>query len=528
MMTNKLVLKIFVGTIGLVLLSLITIRVVVEPLILRKIQSEFNENNTNFNVKISKVHLSILSAELELKNIAISTKSEQKGIRDINGEVASIRFEGIHLVKAIFKKDFEINEVTVFNSSIKGSIPFPEKSVPPKISSLNIRIDSLFFDKTDLKIKNTSTAQAFSVKDGVFKVYHLQVQKLDTLSTSIVKYFDFNGQELLTVSPDSMYTHTATGINYSATSNRLTVDSFSIQPNYPETEFTARHQFATDRIEGGFRNISFHNFSVEGYLKAGNLESSYIEIGKMNLSVFRDKRKKFNPVNKPTFQEMIYNYPGSIRIDSIGIINGNIVYTEHAEKANEPGWISFQEINAQIYKITNDTIYKTEEAFLKLNAEALLMGKGKLSIALKGRIFDRQNTFSVNGTLSGMEIKELNPSLEKNAFVYATAGKIDAMNFNFLANNTKATGKMTLRYHDLDVAVKNKRTDDTTAIKERFMSIIANKKLLDSNPVPGEPVRVGIIDYKRDPACFLFNYSFKSILSGIKSSLTKDSKKGKD
>jgi len=60
------------------------------------------------------------------------------------------------------------------------------------------------------------------------------------------------------------------------------------------------------------------------------------------------------------------------------------------------------------------------------------------------------------------------------------------------------------------------------------MSIIANKKLLDSNPVSGEPVRIGIIEYKRDPERFLFNYSFKSIFSGIKSSLTKDSKNGKN
>ncbi|MFA5329766.1 MAG: hypothetical protein WC384_18365 [Prolixibacteraceae bacterium] len=527
-MTYKLVLKIFIGIVGLALLSLIMMRVVVEPLILRKIQSAVNENNKDFNVKIGKVHLAILNSELELENITVSTKPEQNGIQDINGEVASIKLEGIHLVKAIFKNDIEISEVTVFNSSIKGSIPFPEKAMPPKISSINIRIDSLFLDKTNLKIKNTSTAQAFSAKDGVLKVYHLQVQKLDTVSASIVKQFDFNVQEFQSVSADSMYTQTATGINYSATSNKLMVDSFSIHPNYGESEFMTRHKFETDRFEAGFRNISFHNFSAEDYLKSGNLESSYVEIVKMNLSAFRDKRKKFNHVNKPTFQDMIYNYPGSIRIDSIGILNGTIVYTEHAEKANESGWISFQEINAQIYKITNDTIYKTEEAFLELNAEVLLMGKGKLNIALKGRIFDRQNAFSVNGTLSGMEVKELNPMLEKNAFVYATAGKIDAMNFSFLANNTKATGQMTLRYHGLDVAVKNKRTDDTTAIKEQFMSIIANKKLLDSNPIPGEPVRVGMIDYERDPERFLFNYSFKSILSGIKSSLVKESKKGKE
>ena len=195
------------------------------------------------------------------------------------------------------------------------------------------------------------------------------------------------------------------------------------------------------------------------------------------------------------------------------------------EKANEPGRISFNEINAKIYKITNDTIYKTKNAYLELKGNALLMGKGRMTILLKGRIFDSQNTFSLNGTLSDMEANELNPILEKNAFVYATSGKIDAMNFSFTANNAKATGKMTMLYHGLDIAVKNKRTDDTTAFKERFISLIANIKVLDSNPIPGKDVREGIIDYERDPERFLFNYCFKSILSGIKSSLAKSPKK---
>jgi len=83
MMRYKLVLKIFIGIVGLALLSLIAIRVVVEPLILRKIQSALNENSKDFIVKIGKVHLAILSSELELENIVVSTKPEQKGIRDL-------------------------------------------------------------------------------------------------------------------------------------------------------------------------------------------------------------------------------------------------------------------------------------------------------------------------------------------------------------------------------------------------------------------------------------------------------------
>lgn len=47
----------------------------------------------------------------------------------------------------------------------------------------------------------------------------------------------------------------------------------------------------------------------------------------------------------------------------------------------------------------------------------------------------------------------------------------------------------------------------------------------DSNPVPKEAVREGIIDNPRDPERFIFNYCAKSILSGIKSSIVKSPKK---
>lgn len=86
---------------------------------------------------------------------------------------------------------------------------------------------------------------------------------------------------------------------------------------------------------------------------------------------------------------------------------------------------------------------------------------------------------------------------------------------------------MKLLYHGLNIAIKNKRTDKTTAIKEQITSVIANMKVLDSNPMPGEEVRTGIIDQERDPEKFLFNYCFKSILSGMKTSIIQSPKEKK-
>jgi hypothetical protein len=445
----------------------------------------------------------------------------------LTGIIASVEFKGINLRKALFDNDVEVSEVTIFNSRIKGQIPFKKQTEAPKISTLNIRVDSLFFDKLGVDIKDSPTVNEYVIKDAVFKVYDLSVDKLDTFTTNIVSKFDFDVHEFREVSADSMYTFKAIGLNYSGNSKVLSVSHFSIHPNYKDYEFTSLHQFETDRIEAELNAIHFYKFSVPEFLESGNMVGSYVEIGKMDLSAFRDKRKPFSHLKKPAFQDLIYNYPGKIDIDSIAFLSGNIIYAEHAEKANEPGIIRFNEFNAKIYKITNDTIYKIEKAFLELKAEALLMDKGKLSVLLKARIFDHRNTFSVDGTLSAMDVNELNQMLEKNAFIYATSGRIDHMKFSFLANNTKAAGTMIMRYHGLEIAVKNKRTDDTTAIKEQFLSLLANKKIMDSNPIPGEDVRTGRIDYERDPERFLFNYCFKSLLSGIKSSLEK-APKGKE
>lgn len=518
-MKKKIFIKILAGIVTfLVLIFFLTI-LFVDPWIGKIIRSALNEKNSKYQVEIEKVHFSIFTSGLALHTITVRTKPEHRSDGDLNVEISSIKCKGISLTKAMFHKDIEISEVIIFNSTVNGVMAFSEDSINPIISSLNIQIGKIIFDIINLNIKSTSSAQAYVVKEGVLNVYDLQVLKKDTVSFGIVKLFDFNADELLSVSSDSMYTNKVNGTKYSATSNTLVVDSFFIHPNFKAYDFTSRHKFQSDCIEAGFSNILVHDFSAAGYLKTGSLVSSYVEIGIMDMKVFRDRREPFSHITKPMFQDMIYNYPHKINIDSIGLLSGNVTYTEHAVKANHPGRISFNKINAKIYKITNDTVFKKEGAYFELRSNALLMGKGKLTISLKSQLYNSDNTFTLDGTLSAMEAKELNPMLERNAFLYAASGRIEEMNFAFTANNNKATGKMTFRYHGLDLAVKNKETDDTTAIKEIIVSWIANMKTMDSNPLPGKEVRVGIIENERDPEKFLFNYCFKSILSGIKSSI---------
>jgi len=524
-MKKKIILKILIGIAGLLLLVKFFTSILVEPWVGKKIAAALNGEPGNYIVEIGKVHIAIFKSAIEFESISIYPKPASVNLQDLNGEIESVRFKGIRLFKAIFRHDIYINAVNISNSTFNGKIPFLKDALPPIVIPENLRIKSLIFNKINAEIGNTLDAQSFSVKDGFLKIYDLQVEKLDTLFSGIIEQFDFKAEELFLVRADSMYSYKTSGIIYSEALQTLEADSFIIQPTYVDYDFTSRYKYQMSIFEARFSNIYVHDFPASDFLRNRNFVSSYIEIGKMDMEVFRDKRKEFRHMIRPAFQDMIYSYPGILEIDSIVLLDGNVNFTVHAEEANEAGSISFNEINSRLYSLTNNTIYRKGIAYMELKAHALLMGKGKLAILLRGRLFDKNNTFLLEGTLSSLEANELNPILEKSAFFYATSGTIDAMNFSFTADNSKAAGKMTLLYHGLDIAVKNKRTDDTTAFKERFMSFIANRRFLDSNPTKDEDVREGIIDFDRDPERYLFHYCFRSILSGITSSIAKNPKK---
>ncbi len=520
----KAVLKILLGIVAFILLIKILTVFLVEPWIGKKLQAKLLEMDSDFVVEIEDVDILFLKAGIELQTIKISSKPEADSIHKLYGEIAYIKLKGIDLSNAIFNKDIDIREVSISNGSLNGKIKIPEEKKSPTLSSVNINIDKVVLDNIAFNIKNTSSALTYVLKDGFGNISHFVISKNDTLSISSVDDLDFKAGEVLSVSADSLYEYKAVGILYSENSGKLTVNELSIHPNYDNYDFTSRSKFQTDCIQAELNNISLVDFSALDYLKSKSVVSSYLEIEKMKMEVFRDKRKVFKHQVRPTFQDLIYDYPGNFHIDSTHLFNGSITYIEHIENSTNAGKINFEEINAKIYKITNDTIYKKEDAFLELTAEALLMGKGKMDVSLKAKLFDKNNSFNVSGNLASLAVKELNPMLENNAFLYANSGKIEAMHFNFHATNHKSTGTLTMIYHDLHIDPKSSDKDFKTVFNDAIYSIVTHNFMLDSNPSPGDKVREGTIEFERDPEKFIFNYCFKSILSGIKSSLFKRGK----
>jgi hypothetical protein len=519
--TGKIVIYVLTGIIILIVLAKLLTSTVLEPLVKNRIEGQWDGKNGNYLVRVDRVHISLFPSRLEFKSIKISSSLDHPGTGNLNAEIGSLTFDGIKIFKALIRNEIDIREVTVSKISINGKNSFSDDTKQPVISDLNLSIARIHIDKIILEVEDILSARAYYLNNGELTVRGLEFGEADTLSLSVVSNFDFKADRFHAVSGDSLYSFIVSNVNYSGTSNSLMAESLYFQPNYSRTDFMALHKFEIDYIDAGLSNISVHQFSSERFLESGRMVASYIEIGNLDVDVFRDKRLEFEHVRKPAFQELIYNYPSVLNIDSIAILGGQIIYTEHAEEADNPGIVSFKEVNVNIYNISNDTIYKTESSFLKLNAEAMIMGKGRIAFELKARLFDRQNTFSMNGSLRAMEAAELNPMLENNAFVSVTSGRIEAMYFNFMANDHKATGDMILLYDDLKIRALDSETRASKGLRERVLSFIANLMIIDSNPVQGRETREGVIEFERDPERSVFNYWYNSLVSGIKSTITR-------
>lgn len=517
--------KILSAIIAFAIAMVVIAPIIVNPFLKKKILSTLNQKYPDYEINIDKVRWWLVPSKLTIKEISVRYKALPDNRRYLKGEISAVQFKGIKNIKALFRREYEIRDIVIDSCNIQGTVPFHKKEKLPVTSTLNIKIDQIAFEHINLSLKDSSTAQSLIIEEGMLRLTDLEIKKKDTLG--IFHHFDLKAKTIASNAPDSLYTYHADGVVYSDSLKLLAIDSMSMDPNYKRYDFTSRFPYETDRFVVNLSDLKLYHFKGDDFYNSGHLKSSCLSIGRMDLEAFRDKREKDSDENKAAFQKYLYDYPGLLKIDSLLFNDGTITYIEHADHASEPGRVHLSAFKAKAYNITNDTLYKTKDSSLTIIAEALLMGKSKMNVHLKARLFDPANTFSMNGSLAEMEVKELNPILEKNAFLYANTAKINKLKFNFTANDTKASGELILLYEGLDLSIKNKRTEDTTGIKEQFISLIANKTTWDSNPLPKEEARVGIIDYERDPTKFIINYCLKSIVSGVKSTVIKQPKKKK-
>ncbi|MDN5200137.1 hypothetical protein QQ008_02160 [Fulvivirgaceae bacterium BMA10] len=453
-----------------------------------------------------------------------------------------IDLKGIDLEKAYLQKDYGIVNATINSpsfilTSYPENKPNKDKIIPQDVLNqlLSEHLKKLTVNQMDFKNGTFTHKQIFQSERKTFNLQriagHVKNFELNETSRQHDQRLFYSDDVDLVISnytykmPDSMYTFNARKIGVSTAKSRLFLDSVTFIPRFGKYQFSRKLGYEADRINASVRRIEFNKFNFKDYILRDQFESSLVNVYGLHVDDFRDKRLPISQNQKPKMpQEQLRDLDYNIVLDRVKLKDGYISYQEFVEEGQQPGTIYFENLNADLRNVTNDPAQLNKNDRFIMDAQADIMGKGRVKAKLSFSIRDKRNAFEFSGNIGAMNLVEINPMLENVAFVSVKSGLNQNLDFSMNANDNFAVGNMRFTYDDLRVSVIKKKTGNTGGLASFF----ANTFVINNKNPEGKNQRVGDIYFERDKSKSIFNYWWKSLLSGIKPSLGINDRNKKD
>lgn len=266
------------------------------------------------------------------------------------------------------------------------------------------------------------------------------------------------------------------------------------------------------------KGMDFYSYFRKGMVEIDSLSASILQ-----LSVFTDKRKAEDLTKRPAmFHESVNNLGQIIHIRHTYLTDSYLRMEERPDN-NAPlsGVLFSTHLNAEITNIFN---YKEEiimDSLMVMKIRAKLMDIGPVEIKMSYDLTSENGDFALRGTLEKMALRLLNGIRESGAKISLKLGVINRFDFNIVGNDYEGNGEAIVRYEALELELLNKEfAKDQNALR-KIGSFLANKVVIKSNnPNKRGELKKGTVYYLREPHKSIFNYWWKLIFRGLKSTLT--------
>ncbi len=320
--------------------------------------------------------------------------------------------------------------------------------------------------------------------------------------------------------PEAMMDLTAKEVGVSTGRKEAFVYDFHIKPWYGKYLHSRKLGFETDRIEIKLDKIFLKDFDLIRLYHDQYLRGQKLVVDGMLVNDHRDKRmpdrENFFP---PMPQEILKQIDFRFHLDTVSVSNGEIQYEEFVEGGKVPGIVDFKDFSATAVNVTSDPEIFRQDPLLKMSGTAKLMGEGVIDFHCNLNIRDPGNKFEMWGSVGPMDMRKINPMVENVAFTTIKSGYIKSIEFDAKADDHYSTGNMEFKYSDFKIALINKNTGQVEGLDKGFISFLANTFVVNTrNPHLGF-FREGSIFFKRNPNKSIINYWWKSLYTGIKTSI---------
>ena len=388
--------------------------------------------------------------------------------------------------------DFEINKILLTDSKVDLETT-EEKNIGLLIPDIWFLAEGIKYDQISAK----DSSRIFYSDNIMAKITNFSYTLPDNLSSIRV-------DELILNSKDST----------------VKANNFALVPLVARYDYGPAKGFQSTWLQIENDSISLKKVDFLGIINNRKLSAHSLNVDKLDISVFRDKRIEFPEwQRRPLPQASLRDLNFKFEIDTIQLNDGFISYQEHSEKAYTTGEVFFSDLNATILNLTNDSIRTLSYPNARIGVTANIFGTGSIKGEFLFDLVNMENIHSYGIDVEPFDLTEFNRILIPSASVQISSGESKKIIMTAKANEFFSYGEMKFYYNDLKIQLLNRETETPKGIGNVLGSFFANTFIIKSNNPSNLFLRKGDIFFERDKKRAIFNYWTKTFLSGVVSSI---------
>src|SRR5690554_2901552 len=174
-------------------------------------------------------------------------------------------------------------------------------------------------------------AYVLFIKDGVVKVSGSAISRLIDMDVRFESYEFLNG-------------------------GSLEITGLVITSPYPREKYRDENEYQRDWISAEIGSIRLENFDYERLIEYREWFASKITIDSARITIYKDKTLPEPPFEyKGLPATLLQKIEGSVKVDTIDINHMLIQYDERNKHSDSYGVITFNDLTAECYNLTNDS-----------------------------------------------------------------------------------------------------------------------------------------------------------------------------
>lgn len=512
--TNKLIKP-------LLILILIGLAVYFAPIVIFKgaistaLNAKLNDlENSGFSISYEKFDFNLFTGDFRLHNVRFNFT--QFGDSTIYGHTRRIELRGLKIRK-LLNENFVSAKSLTFVAPVIHQVEGNEKHRAIFTSRKGEKINGLYFENLEINegVWDRKT-------NGKLLISNMELGRLNLMNLKILQpgsesfrllYEQIAIRRLSIDFPENFYRLDFPEITYNRANHYLITDSISLIPTLDKQSFSQKLGRQVDRIKASISNVYISDFDI-------NILTPLTITGqKFAMSFFvQAYRDKSFPYTKssisPLPAEMIAKFKGIFSFDTLMITDSYAEYEERMQPERAPGLVFFNIDTVFSTQLNN----KSDRSNLDFKVISRPMGVGLLkfnfNIPIQG-----STQYALQGNLTNLELSKMNSILKSSTLMEFTAGKVNKMDFSFQYDDARSWGNLSLDLDTIALQVfKKKSPDKRSLIKTLILRDVLDDKIKNPHQLNG------IISFERDRRRSVFNFWWKSLLSGFKQAMGVDQK----